>query len=111
MGNDYVARKSAKKRKKKERQEVGKDGVARRERRRKKIRRLCQVGITLLCSGFALARTYRHLRLTRSKSHTLQGVCYKPPELTAADKAEPWDEDDTLAGVSGHTPLDGYTCN
>lgn len=32
--------------------------------------------------------------------HTLQGVCYKPPELTAADKAEPWDQDDTMAGVS-----------
>ncbi|GLI64681.1 hypothetical protein VaNZ11_008035 [Volvox africanus] len=56
MGVDYVARKSAKKRKKRERQAVGKDGVAQRERRRKKIRRLCQ------------------------------GVCYKTPELTEEDK-------------------------
>ncbi|GLC40197.1 hypothetical protein PLESTM_001013500 [Pleodorina starrii] len=57
MGVDYIARKSAKKRKKKERQAVGKDGVAKqRERRRKKIRRLCQ------------------------------GVCYKAPELTEEDK-------------------------
>ncbi|GFR49564.1 hypothetical protein Agub_g11611, partial [Astrephomene gubernaculifera] len=56
MGVDYVARKSAKKRKKKERQAVGKDGVAQRERRRKKIRRLCQ------------------------------GVCYKMPALTEEDK-------------------------
>ncbi|KXZ53413.1 hypothetical protein GPECTOR_7g1311 [Gonium pectorale] len=56
MGVDYIARKSAKKRKKKERQAVGKDGVAARERRRKKIRRLCQ------------------------------GVCYKPPVITEEDK-------------------------
>ncbi|KAG2491590.1 hypothetical protein HYH03_010157 [Edaphochlamys debaryana] len=56
MVNDYQNRKQAKKRAKKARQAVGKDGVAVRERRRKKIRRLCQ------------------------------GVCYKAPELTEEDR-------------------------
>ncbi|GIL49526.1 hypothetical protein Vafri_5852 [Volvox africanus] len=68
MGVDYVARKSAKKRKKRERQAVGKDGVAQRERRRKKIRRLCQ------------------------------GVCYKAPELTEEDKRWSDQENDDNAG-------------
>ncbi|PNH09561.1 putative ATP-dependent RNA helicase [Tetrabaena socialis] len=67
MGVDYVARKSGKKRRKQGRQDEGKDGVAIRERRRKKIRRLCN------------------------------GACYKAPELTAGDMLWPTDGDDDAA--------------
>ena len=69
MGVDYVARKSAKKRKKKGRQEEGKDGKIRRERKRRGVRRLCT------------------------------GVCWKLPVLTEEDKQWPEEDGELVSAL------------